>query len=461
MFCPSDNFHQHCADLSKAFSTDAKQGTYVDENNWLRSWSHETYLWSDEIEDQDPACCTTPDYFDLMKTFETTVSGAPKDQFHFTAPAAEFLANRQSIDIGYGAKFVLLRASPPRDVRIAYTEPGSPATAPGVNLSRGAQILEIDGESVLDSNNVDVLNNGLFPNTAGESHTFAVLDRGSQTPRTVTMTSVAITSPPVKNVRLFTTSRGDRIGYMLFNAHSAPAAQAIIEAGKALKNRGINDLIVDLRYNLGGLLYVAQIFSSMVAGAEKEGLVFEEFETNGKFPSQSWEFTLEFAADDILGDRGLTAPSLGLPRLFVLTSPRTCSASESIINALLGIDIDVIRIGSATCGKPYGSAPAENCGTVYSSINFRGINAKGNAVFEDGFAPHCQVAEDFNHQLGDPEEILLKTAFYYRAIGACPPSEEEGGRTRVSLAESSSGEAISIPSGFSGKIVGSGIPSSN
>ena len=461
IFCPSDNFHQHCADPGKAFSPDAKQGTYVDENNWLRSWSHETYLWYDEIEDQDPACCTTPAYFDLMKTFETTASGVPKDQHHFAEPAAEYLANRQSIDIGYGAKFALLRASPPRDVRIAYTEPGSPATAPGVNLSRGAQILEIDGERVLDSDNIDVLNNGLFPRTVGENHTFTVLDLGSQTPRMVTMTSATITSHPVQNVRLFTTSRGDRIGYMLFNAHSVPAAQAIIEAGKALKNVGIDDLIVDLRYNPGGILYVAQILSSMVAGIEKEGLVFEELETNGKIPSEIWKFTLEFAADDIIGDTDLTVPSLGLPRLFVLTSPRTCSASESIINSLLGVDIDVIQIGSATCGKPYGFAPAENCGTVYSSINFRGINAKGKADFENGFAPRCQVAEDFNHQLGDPEEILLKTAFYYRAIGACPPSEEEGGRTRISLADSSSGEAISIPSGFPGKIVGSGIPTSN
>ena len=90
MFCPSENFHQYCADLSKAFSADAKQGTYVDENNWLRSWSHETYLWYDEIEDVDPACCTTPEYFGLMKTKETTSSGKPKDRFHFSEPTREY-----------------------------------------------------------------------------------------------------------------------------------------------------------------------------------------------------------------------------------------------------------------------------------------------------------------------------------------------------------------------------------
>lgn len=456
-FFPSDIFADFCVDPSRAYSR-SSQGIRTDENNWIRSWSHETYLWYDEIKDQDPACCSTPVYFNLMKTFETNASGVPKDRFHFTIPTPQFLANRQSIDIGYGAEFVLLQAAPPRDVRIAYTEPGSPAAAPEVSLSRGARILEIDGERVLDSDNIAVLNNGLFPRTAGQSHTFTVLDLGSSTPRTVTMTSVEITSHPVHNVRVLTTPSGDSVGYMLFNAHSAPASQAIIEAGKHLKNAGINDLIVDLRYNGGGILYVAQILSSMVAGAEKEGLTFEELETNGKIPSESWEFTLEYAASDVIDGIDLTVPSLGLPRLFVLTSPRTCSASESIINSLLGVDIDVIRIGAATCGKPYGFRPTENCGTVYNSINFRGVNAKGEADFEDGFTPHCRVAEDFNHQLGDPEEILLKTALAYRASGACPPAEEEGSKTTVSSADSSPGEAISKPSGLSGKIVGSEMP---
>ena len=460
LFPPSDIFEGFCADPSKAI-LGGSQGLYTDENNWIRSWSHETYLWYDEIKDQDPACCSTPVYFNLMKTFETNASGAPKDKFHFTVPIAEFLANRQSIDIGYGAEFVLLRAAPPRDVRIAYTEPDSPATAPDVNLSRGAQILEIDGESMLDSSNIDVLNNGLFPRTEGESHTFTVLDLGSSTPRTVIMTSVEITSHPVQNVRIFSTSSGDRIGYMLFNAHSAPASQAIIEVGTHLKNTGIDDLIVDLRYNPGGLLYVAQIFSSMIAGTEKEGLTFEELETNGKIPSESWEFALEYAASDVIDGVDLTVPSLGLSRLFVLTSFQTASASESIINALRGVDIDVIQIGSVTRGKPYGFEPTENCGTVYHSINFRGVNAKGEADFEDGFTPHCPAVEDFNHQLGDPEEILLKTALAYRASGACPPADEEGSRAIGPSAESASGEAISKPSGLSGKIVGSGIPPLN
>ena len=463
VFYPSEAFEHVCADPSRAYRKSITYpGIYTDENNWLRSWSHETYLWYDEIEDQDPTCCSTPVYFNLMKTFETNPSGTPKDKFHFTRPTAQYLAaSRQSITIGYGAEFVLLQAIPPRDVRIAYTEPGSPAVAPDVNLSRGARILEIDGVRVIDSDNIAVLNDGLNPSGVGERHTFAVLDLGSSIPRTVTMTSAAITSHPVQNVDILTTSNGDRIGYMLFNDHSAPAATAIIEAGKFLKDAGIDDLIVDLRYNAGGILYIAQMLSSMVAGTAKEGLTFEELETNGKIESERWEFTLEFAADDIVDGIDLTVPSLGLSRLFVLTGPETCSASESIINSLRGIDVEIIHIGSVTCGKPYGFRPTDNCGTFYFSINFRGVNAKGEADFEDGFTPTCPAVEDFNHQFADPEEILLKTALAYRADGACPstePTEERVGKARSSSAELSSGEPISVePSGLPGKIVEPGI----
>lgn len=463
VFYPSEIFAHVCADPSRAYRRSiTSPGIYADENNWLRSWSHETYLWYDEIKDQDPTCCSTPVYFNLMKTFETNPSGTPKDKFHFTQPTPQYLAaSRQSITIGYGAEFVILQTRPPRDVRIAYTEPGSPAVAPDVNLLRGARILEIDGISVIDSDTIAVLNAGLNPSKVGERHTFTVLDPGSSTPRTVTMTSAAITSHPVQNVRILTASNGDRIGYMLFNDHSAPAATAIIEAGNFLKDAGIKDLIVDLRYNNGGILYIAQMLSSMVAGAEKEGLTFEELQTNGKIESEGWEFTLEFPADDIIDETDLTVPSLGLPRLFVLTGPKTCSASESIMNSLRGVDVDVIHIGSITCGKPYGSRPADNCGTLYFSINFRGVNAKGLADYEDGFTPTCSVVEDFNHQLGAPEEILLKTALAYRADGICPSTEsteERVGKARSSSAELSSGEPISVePSGLPGKIVEPGI----
>ncbi len=133
------------------------------------------------------------------------------------------------------------------------------------------------------------------------------------------------------------------------------------------------------------------------------------------------------------GARGRPLPSLGLPRVFVLTSESTCSASESIVNGLRGVGVQVVEIGGTTCGKPYGFYPQDNCATTYFSIEFQGVNAQGFGDYPDGFSPAntpsapgvvvpgCSVADDFTHGLGDPAEGRLATALAYRADQGCPP----------------------------------------
>src|SRR5262249_53344810 len=110
----------------------------------------------------------------------------------------------------------------------------------------------------------------------------------------------------------------------------------------------------------------------------------------------------------------------------------TCSASESIINGLRGVDVSVIEVGGTTCGKPYGFYPQDNCGTTYFSIEFQGVNAKNFGDYPDGFSPTnatgtvgvtipgCAVADDFTHALGDPREARLSAALGYRGNQSCP-----------------------------------------
>jgi len=445
IFCSSDNFYQYCADPSKAFSADAKQGTYVDENNWLRSWSHETYLWYDEIEDVDPACCTTPEYFELMKTKETTSSGKPKDRFHFSQPTREYrqLSN-EGITAGYGVRLKILQRSPPRNVVVAYTEPGSPATAAGVNLVRGTQILGVDGIDIVnstDEDDIERINAALNP-SAGDTHTFTVKDPGSfSQERSVTMTAKEIRVHPVQNVKVITTFEGDRVGYMLFNRHNDPAAQPLISAGNTfLQVGGIDDLVLDLRYNNGGFVYIAQIIASIIAGSAGNGKNFATTEYNDKTDNTSLPFANAFRDESGTVHQ---LPGLNLPRLFVLTSSSTCSASELIINSLRGIDIEVILIGSTTCGKYHGFVSRDNCGTTYSTIQLRVVNNKGVADYDDGFSPTCSVADnDYDHQLGDPEESLLKTALAYQADDTCPSSS--AAQVRDAATKNSQEESLSI-----------------
>ncbi len=398
----------------------------MDENNWLRSWSHETYLWYDEIEDVGPACCTNPvDYFELMKTNETTSSGKDKDRFHYSLSTEEYRQfSNEGITTGYGARFKVLKSTPPRNVVVQRTEPGSPATAADVNLVRDTQILAIDGIDVVNSNDsddIDKINAALYPSD-GDTHTFTVKDPGaSSQERSVTMTAGEITVHPVQNVDVLTTSEGDRVGYMLFNRHIDTAAQPLIDAGNTfLEGDSIDDLVLDLRYNGGGAFYIARIIASIIAGSAGDGKDFTTIEYNDKRDDGSYRFANFF--EDENGDVQ-ELPDLDLPRLFVLTTNRTASASELIINSLLGIDIEVIVIGSATRGKYHGFIPRDNCGTTYFTIQVRVVNDKGVADYDNGFSPTCSVADsDYDHQLGDPQESLLKTALAYQADGACPSS---------------------------------------
>jgi hypothetical protein len=332
---------------------------------------------------------------------------------------------------------------PPRQYIVAYTEPGTSATSNGV--VRGEQVVSIDGVSIDANDNagIDTLNAGLFPETAGESHDFVFQELDGST-RAVTLTTANIVSTPVQNAHVID-SGGAKVGYLLFNDHIATAEPQLADAIQQLQTAGpIDDLVIDIRYNGGGYLAIASELAYMVAGnAATTGRTFEQLEFNDQYsdtnpvtgealdPEPFYSTTQGFS-----GPSGQALPTLNLTRVFLLTGEGTCSASESIINSLRGVDVEVIQIGSTTCGKPYGFYPADNCGTTYFSIQFRGVNAKGFGDYPDGFSPQntthdvgvtlpgCSVADDFTHALGNSAEGLLAEALQYRNTSTCsvPPS---------------------------------------
>jgi carboxyl-terminal processing protease len=445
VFLPFAEFQASCANPRTGLDQSGRGfpdslGSTIDENNWLRSWSNDLYLWYSEILDVDPADHSTEEYFDLMKTFEITPSGALRDKFHFTIATDDYQALAQSgVSAGYGMSLALISRSPPRQIVVAYTEPGTPATSESANLIRGTRILNVDGIDVTNGSDVDALNAGLFPSEIGQSHEFLVQDPGANEQRTILLESASITSTPVQNVGTVSTETGE-VGYILFNDHIATSEAGLINAINQLKTKNIADLVLDLRYNGGGFLDIANELAFMIAGPQlAEGAIFEELKFNDKHP------TFDPVTDRLLSpmlfhtsSRGFSVgagqplPFLNLSRVFVITGPGTCSASESIINGLRGVDVEVIQIGSTTCGKPYGFYPFDNCGTTYFSIQFKGVNSKGFGDYTDGFSPAnlpstqgteipgCSIADDFIHQLGDPDEARFAAALAYRLDGSCP-----------------------------------------
>jgi hypothetical protein len=446
-FMPSASFANQCArprtgaDPSTGRAFPDMRGSVALENNFLRSRANETYLWYQDIVDQDPRAFTDPlIYFDTLKTMATTPSGRALDQFHFTIPTAVFDAfSNAGITAGYGFDFVLQQADPPRVALINLVEPGSPAAS--ATLGRGDRLLSIDGIDVINAGTqaeIDRLNAALAPQS-GETHVFVFEKRGSSAQQTVTLTAGNITSTPVQKTQLIP---GTSVGYMLFNDHIATAETGLINAITTLKNAGATDLVLDIRYNGGGFLDIANELAFMIAGpGPTAGMTFERLVFNDKSPSTNpvtgqplapTPFTTQ--AFGFSATPGMPLPSLNLSRVFVLTTSDTCSASESIINSLRGIGVQVIQIGGTTCGKPFGFFPEPNCGTTYFSIQFRGVNAQGFGDYSDGFSPTvlgstgpavlpgCPVLDDFSHELGDPNETMLDTALGFAATGACAPA---------------------------------------
>jgi len=417
-----------------------RPGSTLDENNWLRSWTHELYLWYDEVQDVDPSLYSTSDYFQLMKTTETTASGAPKDRFHFTYPTSTWEALSQAgVEVGYGVQWEIIAGKPPRSIKLAYLQPAGalPADTVAANLVRGETLLDVDGVDVVNSDDqtsINTINAGLSPASAGETHTFTVEDPGSSTPRTVTLQAQNVTSTPVLIETTVTGPTGATVGYILYNDQVATAESELISAINDLKSKNISDLVLDLRYDGGGLLDLASELGYMIGGNQTAGQTFEVEQFNNQYtttnPVTGQPITPTLFHDTTQGfstPAGQPLPTLNLPRVAVITGQDTCSASESIINGLEGVGITVYQIGSTTCGKPYGFYPQDNCGTTYFSIEFQGVNAKGVGGYGDGFSPAnttppagvtnpgCSVADDFGHALGDPQEGRLAVALAYLA----------------------------------------------
>jgi hypothetical protein len=410
-----------------------RKGTLLDEMKFLRAWANDYYLWYNEVPTTYRMAnfSNALDYFDVLKTKALTPSGQLKDKYHFTYPTAEWEAlSTSGVELGYGVTWSHNSTTAPRTWLATIVEPGSPAASAGIQ--RGDMLLTVDGTDFVngsDTASVNRINDGLFPEVAGEQHRFT-LQRGQNT-FDVTMKAANVSADPVKNVKVLDTPTG-RVGYLSFESHDAVSEKRLIDAFNQLKTAGVSDLVLDMRYNGGGLLYVASELAYMIAGpTQTAGKIFERPVYNDKIaqqPAVPFRSTAYGFESPNPAPAGQALPYLGLKRITVLTTSGTCSASEAVVNGLRGVDVEVNLIGGQTCGKPYGFTPVPNCGTTYFSIEFKGANNKGYGDYSDGMAPTCNVPDDLKHTLGDPAEGLLAAALSYRATNSCPASTTARGR---------------------------------
>lgn len=208
------------------------------------------------------------------------------------------------------------------------------------------------------------------------------------------------------------------IGYMCYLEFDDPSD--FRESINNFAENNITDLILDLRYNPGGLVNTCRKLCNLIVSSSAYGKLFQQCSFNDIISKENinnygQEKTYTYFSEPkdgaVLGDK---YEYLNLKRLFVLTSKNTASASEAAIISLKPY-IDVIIIGEQTTGKGVGmyTLSDKKYKYVLVPITFRYFNANDETVPDDGLLPDYFIPNGYTttkKDLGDINEPLLNKA---------------------------------------------------
>ena len=375
--------------------------TTLGKNLFVRDVLSDLYLWYTELPAENPASFDSPEaYLDAVRyrpldsTFSYITSRAANDAFF-----------DDSAYIGFGFSTEVSGGQ----IRVLQVFPDSPASEAG--LARGARIVAIDGRPVADIMADGLLDLAFGPAEAGAASTIDFVPLGGER-RSTRLVKRVVTIPTVSHTRVYQVN-GRRVGYIFFRNFVRPSNDALDAAFAELTDAGVDDVVLDMRYNGGGLVTVARHLASVIGGARTRDQVFARYVHNDRNIRRNQVLRFEE-----------TAPGPGFDRLIVITTRASASASELVINSLRPF-IPVVIVGDRTYGKPVGQYQVEFCDKMLAPVAFTLRNANGEGDYFEGLAPDCVAADDVQHQLGEPDEASLREAMMFAATGACTAPRAE------------------------------------
>ncbi len=388
---------------------------------------NDIYLYKADVPHLDDTYFSSDtEKYDFLEGFDTPEElfaglKSAKDRFSFmTADYRELEESFRGITSSTaGMQFGLGRISGSNNIFgfLQYVIPGTSAAEAG--LTRGTIFTEIDGQQMTLNNFQDLMEANSFTiNIAKIENSSIVL-----TNETVTLHQDSYTTNPVHVLKTLDLE-GRKIGYLMYNSFIADFDGELNQAFAKLKNDGITDLVLDLRYNGGGSVESAIDLASMITG-QFEGEIFMKEQWNEKYQAHYEanrpeslvnRFNAKIRTGDIIN-------SLNLSKVYILTSNSSASASELVINGLAPY-IDVVQVGEKTTGKFQASVTlydspdfgregaSENHTYAIQPLVFKSANAAGKSDYEDGLQPDIEYSENVTNLgvLGDPSEPLLQAA---------------------------------------------------
>ena len=313
---------------------------------------------------------------------------------------------------------------------VTYVCAGSPAAEAG--LGRGDVVLTVDGQEMKPDNYRELVMDGIL---GGGTVTL-----GLQGGKTVTMTAVDMYENPVHTVRILQRPDGRKVGYLHYTSFTLDSCEELIDVFDSFTREGIDDLVLDLRYNGGGYVVTESVLGSMLAPVAEvtAGSVFYREVFNKKLAEAMkeepacFETEFSFKVDGKVRSFSTSGANPDLRRLYVLVTGSSASASESLVCCLKPY-MDVTLVGAQTSGKycagylmaakswydqvresleegEYEKAlpHVDNWGIYVMYSRYADCNGVTLSM-PDGIAPDYEVDDDplDGFDLGDPQETML------------------------------------------------------